>query len=64
MAYTKEFLIQTFLSRYVSLESNQFLALERLTLAWAKGVDTATLRTYCSLDAEAIRQARQTSFMN
>jgi len=54
--YTKEFLVEAFVSRYYGLSVDTLLMLYEM--AW-KFYDTVTreqFRAYCSLDAEAIKK--------
>lgn len=59
-AYTKEFLVSAFLSRYVSLPDKDFEALEVMADEFYDKVGRDKFRIYCSLDAEALRKARET----
>lgn len=56
--YTKEFLISAFLSRYVSLSTDKFEQLEALAEKFYDEAGRDKFRLYCSLDAEAIRAAK------
>lgn len=58
--YTKEFLISAFLSRYVSLDTDKFEALETMAEKFYDDVGRDQFRTYASLDAAAIRVAKET----
>ena len=59
-AYTKEFLVGAFLSRYVSLADKDFEALEVMANDFYDEVGRDKFRVYCSLDADAIKKARET----
>jgi hypothetical protein len=55
--YTKEFLIDAFMSRYVKVLSiEKLLSLEELATKFYDEVGRDKFRTYASLDAEAIKQ--------
>ena len=54
-AYTKEFLVSAFLSRYYGLPSDKFEALEAMAEKFYLEVGRDKFRTYCSLDADAIK---------
>ena len=54
-AYTKEFLISAFLSRYVTLPEGQFESLTEMAYNFYADAGRDKFRIYCSLDAEAIR---------
>ena len=61
-AYTKEFLIEVFMSRYMesktlTVEDLEFL--ESLASNYYDTVDKTTFRTYCGLDAAAISNFKQ-----
>lgn len=58
--YTKEFLISAFLSRYVSLDTDKFEQLEQLAISFYDEAGRDKFRLYCSLDAEAIKTAKDT----
>ena len=60
--YTREFLISAFLSRYVTLDSNKFEQLELMAETFFDKVGRDKFRVYCSLDADAIRVAKQSGF--
>lgn len=54
-AYSKEFLISAFISRYVTLPEIQFENLVEMAYNFYDKVSRETFRTYCSLDAQAIK---------
>lgn len=54
-AYTKEFLISAFLSRYVTLPESQFESLTEMAYSFYEFAGRDKFRIYCSLDAEALR---------
>ena len=60
--YTREFLVSAFLSRYVTLSSEKFSALESMAEDFYDKVGRDTFRVYCSLDAEAIKVAKASGF--
>lgn len=60
MKYTKEFLVSAFLSRYVSLDTDKFEQLEQLAISFYDKAGRDKFRLYCSLDAEAIKTAKDT----
>ena len=54
--YTKEFLVDAFMSRYISLEDiDQLVRLEELANTFYDKVGKDKFRIYASLDAEALR---------
>jgi hypothetical protein len=53
--YTKEFLVAAFLSRYTSLDEDQFEAQYILADRFYDEVGRDKFRVYCSLDADAIK---------
>lgn len=55
MVYTREFLINAFLSRYVETPTDKFMALADMADKFFDEVGRDKFRTYCSLDAEALR---------
>ena len=55
MRYNKEFLVSAFLSRYYSLDTSNFEALEKMAESFYDKAGKDKFRTYCSLDAEAIK---------
>jgi hypothetical protein len=55
MTYTREFLISAFLSRYVSIETDAFMRLVDMTELFYSSVSREQFRSYCSLDAAAIK---------
>lgn len=57
-AYTRDFLIDAFLSRYYSLSEEKFAELEIMACKFYDQVGKDKFRTYCSLDAEALRKYR------
>jgi hypothetical protein len=54
--YTKDFLLDAFLSRYYSLSEEKFAELEIMANRFYNEVGKDKFRTYCSLDAEALRK--------
>jgi hypothetical protein len=56
--YTKEFLVSAFLSRYISLPTDKFESLEQMADTFYDEAGRDKFRVYCSLDAEAIRTAK------
>ncbi len=56
--YTKDFLVQAFLSRYVSLSADKFVSLEKMADSFYDEVGRDKFRIYCSLDADAIKTAK------
>ena len=54
--YTKDFLIDAFLSRYYSLCEEKFAELEIMANHFYNDVGRDKFRTYCCLDAEAIKK--------
>jgi hypothetical protein len=62
MAYTKEFLVSAFLSRYISLSTEKFEELENMAESFYDEVGRDKFRVYCSLDAEALKVARDSGF--
>ncbi len=54
--YTRDFLIDAFLSRYYSLSEEKFAELEIMANSFYNKVGKEKFRTYCSLDAEALRK--------
>ena len=54
-AYTREFLINAFLSRYVELPTDKFLSLADMADKFYDEAGRDKSRVYCSLDADAIR---------
>jgi hypothetical protein len=56
-AYTKEFLIDAFMSRYIKVLSiEELLSLEELAVKFYDKVGRDKFRVYASLDADAIKQ--------
>ena len=58
-AYTKEFLVGAFLSRFYSLPTEKFESLEQMAEKFYLDVGRDKFRTYCSLDAEAIKKYKE-----
>lgn len=58
-AYTKELLISAFLSRYVTLPEAQFESLCEMAYRFYEQAGRDKFRTYCALDADAIRLYRE-----
>lgn len=62
-AYTKQFLIDAFMSRYIAcnlITIEQLEHLEQLAVTLYDRVGRDKFRTYASLDAEAIKLYKQT----
>jgi hypothetical protein len=57
--YNREFLISAFLSRYYSLPEDRFEIQEKLAEKFYDEVGKDKFRTYCSLDAAAIREYKE-----
>jgi hypothetical protein len=57
--YTKDFLVSAFLSRYVSLDDDKFSALETMANTFYDEVGRDKFRIYCSLDAAALKLAKE-----
>lgn len=57
--YTKDFLLDAFLSRYYSLSEEKFAELEIMANRFYNEVGKDKFRTYCSLDAEALRKYKE-----
>lgn len=55
MQYTREFLINAFLSRYIGVSVDSFMALADMADRFFDDVGRDKFRIYCSLDAEAVR---------
>lgn len=55
MQYSREFLINAFLSRYVEMPVETFMRLADMADKFFDKVGRDKFRLYCSLDAEAIR---------
>ena len=60
--YTKEFLVSAFLSRYVSVSTEKFEELEKMADGFYDEVGRDKFRIYASLDADAIKLAKQSGF--
>jgi len=58
-AYTKEFLISAFLSRYVTLPEGDFYKLIEMAYNFFEIAGRDKFRLYCSLDADAIKEYRR-----
>lgn len=56
--YTKDFLLDAFLSRYYSLSEEKFAELEIMANRFYNEVGRDKFRVYCSLDAEALKKYR------
>ena len=54
--YTKEFLVEAFVSRYYGLSVETCLMLYEMVWKFYDTVTREQFRVYCSLDAEAIRK--------
>jgi hypothetical protein len=61
-AYTKDFLISAYLSRFVSIDPESFSKLEVDAERFYDEVGRDRFRVYASLDANAIRAAKETGF--
>jgi hypothetical protein len=62
-AYTKEFLVDAFMSRFLScslISIEKLIELEDMANRFYDEVGRDKFRTYCSLDAEAIRAYKST----
>ena len=55
MQYSREFLINAFLSRYVEIPVEKFMHLADMADRFFDEVGRDKFRVYCSLDADAIR---------
>jgi hypothetical protein len=60
--YSREFLISAFLSRFVSLPTEKFEALEAMAERFYDEVGRDKFRVYGSLDADAIKVAKASGF--
>ena len=58
--YTKQFLIDAFMSRYLSLSIETLEKLELMANEFYDTVGRDKFRVYCALDAEAIRTYKAT----
>lgn len=58
-AYSRDFLISAFLSRYVTLPEDQFIQLVEMAYQFYDRAGRDKFRVYCSLDAEAIKLYRE-----
>lgn len=54
--YTKEFLVEAFVSRYYLLGVEEENKARKMANEFYDKVDKDTFRAYCSLDAEALRK--------
>ena len=61
--YTKDFLVSAFLSRYYSLPEDKFDALEKMADSFYDEVGRDKFRVYCSLDADAIKTAKNSGLI-
>jgi hypothetical protein len=62
-AYTKDFLVDAFMSRFLTcslITIEQLVELESMANRFYDEVGRDKFRTYCSLDAEAIKVYKQT----
>lgn len=59
-AYTKEFLVSAFLSRYESLGEETLTKLSDMANKFYDKVGKDKFRVYASLDAEALREYKDT----
>lgn len=55
MQYSREFLINAFLSRYIEMPVEAFMRLADMADKFFDEVGRDKFRVYCSLDADAIR---------
>jgi hypothetical protein len=53
--YTKEFLVDAFLSRYIDIDPKSLEALATMANDFYDAEGRDRFRAYCSLDAEALR---------
>ena len=60
--YTREFLICAFLYRFRDLPIKDFAEQHALAEKFYDRVDRDTFRAYCSLDAAAIKEYKQSEF--
>jgi hypothetical protein len=58
-AYSRDFLISAFLSRYVTLPEAQFECLCEMAYQFYDQAGRDKFRVYCSLDAEALQRYRK-----
>jgi len=58
-AYSRDFLISAFLSRYVTLPEAQFESLCEMAYQFYDRAGRDKFRVYCCLDAEAIKLYRE-----
>lgn len=58
-AYSQDFLIAAFLSRYVTLPAAQFESLCEMAYRFYAQAGRDKFRVYCCLDAEALRLYRE-----
>ena len=58
-AYTKEFLISAFLSRYVTLPEAQFESLCEMAYRFYDRAGRDKFRVYCILDAQALKTYKE-----
>lgn len=61
--YSKDFLVSAFLSRYISLPTEDFSSLEDMANEFYDKVGRDKFRTYCSLDAEAIKNYKNSGLI-
>lgn len=54
-AYSRDFLISAFLSRYVTLPEDQFTQLVEMAYRFYEQAGRDKFRVYCTLDAPAIK---------
>lgn len=60
MVYSKDFLIEAFVSRYVTIGTvESFIRLWNMADTFYDKVGKDKFREYCSLDADAIRKYRE-----
>ena len=61
--YTKDFLVDAFLSRYMSLPTEKFQDLEVMANNFYDKVGRDKFRTYCALDAEALKAYKNSGLL-
>lgn len=57
--YTRDFLIDAFLSRYYSLDTEKFAEQEIMATKFYDQVGKEKFRYYCSLDAAALKKYKE-----
>jgi hypothetical protein len=61
--YSKDFLVSCFMSRYISLPSDKFDSLEKMANSFYDEIGRDKFRVYCSLDADAIKTAKNSGLI-